>query len=166
MTILKNKESVSSADPRRVAGDRQELDVAFYLRRAFKDDENILVLNDYRFSHLGETAQIDHLIVHRAGFIIVESKSIYGEVKLNSQGEWSRSNKGRWSGMPSPIIQAELQRDLLKAFLGAHVEQFLGTLLGVQMQAQRVGCTLYGIQQLYSAPGHHVGGDESKSCQK
>lgn len=146
MTILKNKEPITSADPRWVAGDRQEQDVAFYLRRAFKDDENILVLNDYRFTHLGETAQIDHLIVHRAGFIIIESKSIYGEVKLNSKGEWSRSYKGRWSGMPSPIIQAELQRDLLKAFLGANVEQFLGKLLGLQMQVGRrewdVFCTV------------------------
>ncbi|MDP5292561.1 NERD domain-containing protein [Oceanimonas sp. CHS3-5] len=137
MTILKNKEPMTSVDPRWIAGDKQERDVAFYLRRAFKDDENILVLNDYCFTHLGETAQIDHLIVHRAGFIIIESKSIYGEVKLNSQDEWSRSYQGRWSGMPSPIIQAELQRDLLRSFLSANVEHFLGKVLGLQLQVGR-----------------------------
>ncbi len=41
MTILKYKEPSISADARQAAGDRQEHDVAFYLRRAFKDDENI-----------------------------------------------------------------------------------------------------------------------------
>ncbi|GAA3722486.1 nuclease-related domain-containing protein [Oceanisphaera sediminis] len=137
MAILKNKEPLTTDDPRWAAGYRQEQDVAFYLRRAFKDDENILILNDYRFTHNGETAQIDHLVVHRAGFIIIESKSIYGEVKVNALGEWSRSYKGQWSGMPSPIIQAEMQRDLLKAFLGDHVDKFLGKLLGIQMKVAR-----------------------------
>jgi len=137
MTILKCKEPSRANTSRQAAGDRQEQDVAFYLRRAFKDDGNILVLNDYRFTHNGETAQIDHLIVHRAGFIIIESKSIYGEVKVNDQGEWSRSYKGRWSGMPSPIRQAELQMELLKDFLSDNVECFLGKLLGLQMQVRR-----------------------------
>ncbi|MBV0934453.1 NERD domain-containing protein [Marinobacterium weihaiense] len=129
MTILKYKEPSATTDPRRAAGERQEQDVAFYLRRAFKNDPNILVLNDYRFTHNDETAQIDHLIVHRAGFIVIESKSIYGEVKVNAQGEWSRSYKGQWSGMPSPIRQAELQMELLRDFMGAHVEHFLGKML-------------------------------------
>ncbi len=146
MTILKYKEPSTATGPRQAAGERQEQNVAFYLRRAFKDDENILVLNDYRFTHNGETAQIDHLIVHRAGFIIIESKSIYGEVKVNDQGEWSRSYKGQWSGMLSPIRQAELQMELLKAFLSANVEHFLGKLLGLQMQVGgrewRVLCTV------------------------
>lgn len=110
MTILKQKDFTEHTNPRLAAGEQQEKDVAFYLRRAFKDDENILVLNDYRFTFNDEIAQIDHLVVHRAGFIIIESKSIYGEVKVNGHGEWSRSYKGNWSGMPSPIIQAELQK--------------------------------------------------------
>ena len=134
MTILKYKEPSTATGSRQSAGDRQEQDVAFYLRRAFKDDENILVLNDYRFAHNGETAQIDHLIVHRTGFLVIESKSIYGEVKVNTQGEWSRSYKGLWSGMPSPIRQAELQMELLRDFLGANVKNFLGKMLMGRVQ--------------------------------
>lgn len=136
MTILKTKDFLESTTVRQAAGDRQEKDVAFYLRRAFKDDPNILVLNDYRFTHNGEAAQIDHLIVHRAGFIVIESKSIYGEVKVNAQGEWSRSYKGQWSGMPSPIRQAELQMELLRDFLSDNVEAFLGKLFGLQIQVR------------------------------
>lgn len=136
MTILKQKDFSDTKDPRLAAGDKQEKDVAFYLRRAFKDDENILVLNDFRFTFNDEVAQIDHLIVHRAGFIIIESKSIYGEVKVNTRGEWSRSYKGQWSGMPSPIIQAGLQKDLLRQLLINNVELFLGKLLGIQTQVR------------------------------
>src|SRR5690554_7679453 len=36
--------------------------------------------------------------------------------------------------MPSPIRQAELQQDLLKALLRDHVGQLLGKLLGIQTQ--------------------------------
>ena len=134
MTILKQKDFTEHTNPRLAAGEQQEKDVAFYLRRAFKDDDNILVLNDYRFTYNGETAQIDHLVVHRAGFIIIESKSIYGEVKVNDHGEWSRSFKGQWTGIPSPIIQAELQKDLLRQLMIANVEKFLGKIIGIQTQ--------------------------------
>lgn len=134
MTILKQKDFTEHTNPRLAAGEQQEKDVAFYLRRAFKNNENFLVLNDYRFTFNDEIAQIDHLVVHRTGFIIIESKSIFGEVKVNSHGEWSRSYKGQWTGMPSPIIQAELQKDLLRKLMIANVELFLGKILGIQTQ--------------------------------
>ncbi|MBN8447368.1 MAG: NERD domain-containing protein [Gammaproteobacteria bacterium] len=130
--ILKDKTQTSSASIKLDAGMKQEQDVAFYLRRAYKDRDNVMVFNDIRLSHGGEHAQIDHLIVYSFGFIVVESKSIRGEVKVNEYSEWSRSYKGQWSGMPSPIKQAELQLSLLKQLLRAHDSQLLGTLLGMQ----------------------------------
>ncbi len=130
--ILKDKIQTSSASIKLDAGIKQEQDVAFYLRRAYKDRENVMVFNDIRLSHGGEHAQIDHLIVYSYGFIVVESKSIRGEVQVNEYSEWSRSYKGQWSGMPSPIKQAELQLALLKQVLSAHDSKLLGTLLGMQ----------------------------------
>ena len=132
MTIWKSKGEGVSSSPRHAAGDKQERDVAFYLRRSFKDTPDYIVFNDYSFTFNGENAQIDHLIIHRYGFLIVESKSIYGEVKVNKNGEWSRSYKGQWSGIPSPIKQAELQFQLLKSMLRDHVTEFLGKILGLQ----------------------------------
>jgi len=38
----------------------------------------------------GFNSQIDHLIIYKAGFIVVESKSIQGAVRVNSMGEWER----------------------------------------------------------------------------
>ncbi|MFC2991390.1 nuclease-related domain-containing protein [Halomonas tibetensis] len=84
--------------------------------------------------HGGERAQIDHLVIHPYGFIIIESKSIVGEVQVNAEDEWSRSYKGNWSGIASPIRQAELQQEVLKALLRNHVEKLLGKLLGIQTQ--------------------------------
>lgn len=132
MTIWKSKEESSSNSLRKAAGDRQERDVAFYLRRAFKDTEDYIVFNDYSFTFNGENAQIDHLIIHRYGFLIIESKSIYGEVKVNDKAEWSRSYKGQWSGIPSPIKQAELQAELFKDMLADNKQEFLGKILGIQ----------------------------------
>ena len=132
--ILKEKEGPAGQDERTKAGHQQEKDVAFYLRRQFGDDESILVINDLRIQHNGEHAQIDHFVVHPFGFVIIESKSIHGEVNVNRQGEWSRSYRGEWFGMPSPVRQAELQEDLVKDLLRQNVEKFLGKMLGVQMK--------------------------------
>jgi hypothetical protein len=56
--ILKDKTPVSSVSSiKQEAGILQERDVAFYLRRAYKDRDNVMVLNDIRIEHDGETAR-------------------------------------------------------------------------------------------------------------
>ncbi|MCF4009989.1 nuclease-related domain-containing protein [Rheinheimera sp. UJ63] len=140
--ILKDKTQTSSASIKLDAGIKQEHGVAFYLRRAYKNSDQVMVLNDLRIEHDGESAQIDHLIVYTYGFIVVESKSIRGEVVVNEQGEWSRSYKGQWSGMPSPIKQAELQLKLLKQYLCANTEKVIGKFLGIQ---QGLGARCYDV---------------------
>ena len=123
--IVTEKEMSKSSNPLIASGDRQEKDVAFFLKRAFKDEKGIFIFNDYRFSFDGENAQIDHLILYPFGFLIVESKSITGQVKVNSFGEWSRSYKDNWRGMASPIEQMELQRELLNKMLTSHGNELL-----------------------------------------
>lgn len=140
--ILKDKTQTGSTSAKLDAGIKQEQDVAFYLRRAYKDRDNVMVINDLRIEHDGEVAQIDHLIVYTYGFIVVESKSIRGEVSVNEHGEWSRSYKGQWSGMPSPIKQAELQLTLLKQYLCANTLQVIGKFLGIQ---QGLGARCYDV---------------------
>jgi hypothetical protein len=115
--IIKNKEVTTSIDVRQLAGNKQEQDVAFFLRRAFKDHEKVFVFNDLRIEHNNEVAQIDHLVLYVYGFILIESKSITGEVKINTDEEWSRSYNGKWAGMRSPIKQVELQQKLLRELL-------------------------------------------------
>ena len=135
--ILKEKTLQKAASATAKAGQKQEQDVAYYLRRAFKESKQIFVFNDIKFSHHDETAQIDHLILYPYGFILIESKSITGEVTVNTHEEWSRSYNGQWRGMPSPIKQTELQKKLLVDLLESNVEQILGTLLTIQKHLSR-----------------------------
>lgn len=127
--IVKNKETSSANNVRQIAGDKQEQDVAFFLRRAYKDDQQVFVFNDLRFEHNEEVAQIDHLILYPYGFVLIESKSITGEVKVNKNQEWIRSYRQQWSGMRSPIKQVELQERLLRELLYENRVQMLPTKL-------------------------------------
>ncbi|MCG9723167.1 nuclease-related domain-containing protein [Shewanella sp. Isolate7] len=136
--ILKNKSLQAVQSPQAYAGQKQEQDVAFFLRRAFKDHPQVLVINDFKFSFNDETAQIDHLIVYTYGFILIESKSIKGQVKVNQQGEWTRSHQGNWFGMASPIKQVELQQALLLQLLSHYRSEILGKLLGFKQQGFRL----------------------------
>ena len=138
--ILKDKELQNVKSANTIAGQKQELDVAFYLRREFKNNPEVFIINDFKFSHNDETAQIDHLIVYPFGFILIESKSISGEVKVNQQGEWTRSHRSKWSGMPSPIKQVELQEQLLNMFLHHNRAKILGKILGIKQQSFQMRC--------------------------
>jgi hypothetical protein len=135
--ILKDKTFQNVVSPTAKAGQKQEQDVAFFLRRAFKDHKQVYVINDFKFTHNDETAQIDHLIVYTYGFILIESKSIKGEVKVNGLGEWTRSLYDKWSGMATPIKQVELQQELLKELLHENREVILSKLLGFKQQSFR-----------------------------
>lgn len=138
--ILKTKTLQNTQTPQTMAGQKQEQDVAFYLRRAFKDHPEVLVINDFRFTFNGETAQIDHLIIYPYGFVLIESKSIKGHVEVNQHGEWTRSQGNHWFGMPSPIKQVELQQSLLKEMLKQHRSEILGKLLGIKQQGFGMRC--------------------------
>jgi len=138
--ILKDKQLVNANSPTSIAGQQQEQDVAFYLRRAFKDHEQVLVINDFGFSHNEENAQIDHLIIYPFGFILIESKSISGEVKVNKHGEWTRSVGQKWTGMASPIKQVELQQKLFREYLFEHRASILPKLFGIRQQSFGMRC--------------------------
>ncbi|MEN8616316.1 nuclease-related domain-containing protein [Shewanella baltica] len=138
--ILKTKSFQNTQTQQAIAGQKQEQDVAFYLRRAFKDHPEVLVINDFRFTFNDETAQIDHLIIYTYGFVLIESKSIKGHVEVNQQGEWTRSHGSKWFGMPSPIKQVELQQALLKEMLKQHRSEILGKLLGIRQQSFGMRC--------------------------
>ncbi len=136
--IFKDKDVIKTNDPKQISGQLQEGDVAFYLRRAYKDRSNVHVLNDIKIQINGETAQIDHLICYSYGFIIVESKSIKGRVSINPEGEWSRSYKNEWFGIKSPIKQALMQMAILKEFLKSNSDEMFGAaVFGVNKASHR-----------------------------
>ncbi len=87
----RNPEEHGETDKFSVAGAKAEEQMAFYLKRAFADDPNVYVFNDIRLQgDDDDAAQIDHLVLHRHGFVIVESKSVSTGVAVNEHGEWVR----------------------------------------------------------------------------
>ena len=107
------------------AGDEAEKQMAFYLKRAFGDDPAVQIFHNLRLEDGSEVAQIDHLVLHRNGAVIVESKSVTSSVRINERDEWTREWNGRWTGMPSPVLQARRQADLLRKMLRARREELL-----------------------------------------
>ncbi|TVQ59176.1 MAG: NERD domain-containing protein [Phycisphaerales bacterium] len=127
-----------AAQRRRAAGEAAESQMAFYLHRALGDEPGVHILNNRRFvdphqpEHNGApgVCQIDHLVVHRRGMFIVESKSATGVVTVRDDGhggdEWTRRYQGKEHGFPSPIKQANRQADFLRTLLNRHCESLLG----------------------------------------
>jgi len=120
--IVKDADPVDSNSIRAKAGARAEHDMAFYLRRSFGNHRpDVLVFHDVRFTHEGEVAQIDHLVIHRHGMFIIETKSVSGELHIDRHGQFARVfSRSRREGMESPVRQAERQADLLRRLLIAN----------------------------------------------
>ena len=107
---------VKTTDKFSQAGINSEKQMAFYLKRGFGDNPKVLILNNLRFNFNDDPAQIDHLVIHKYGMIIIESKSVTNKVTINERGEWIRHYKYD-QGMASPIKQAERQANYLKKYL-------------------------------------------------
>lgn len=130
---------------KRKAGEKQEAAVAYQLARALRNYDDVFIYNDVRIFHDGFNAQIDHLILYPAGFILLESKSINGKVAVNKQGEWSRSYNNQWQGMKSPVVQLDNQQDLLISHLNHHAPHLLKKSLGLQGYFTKRKYDLYAI---------------------
>jgi hypothetical protein len=101
------------------SGRAAEEQMAFYFKRFFERKQDIHVLNGIRLVFDGDAAQIDHLIIHPYGFVIVESKSVQGKIQMKDDGQWIRwFGDNQSKGMASPITQAQLQIEFLKSALG------------------------------------------------
>lgn len=133
--IVKALEPQDHADPLRRAGYDAERQMAHYLKRAFAEDPYKFVFHNLRLERRGEVAQLDHLILHRFGLTVVESKSVAGQVSVNEHGEWTRWWNRQGRGMPSPVLQARRQLDLLLALLGDHTAELMDrSLLGLKQR--------------------------------
>lgn len=137
MIVKQTEIDILPSDPLRRAGLQAERQMAFYLHRDFAIDPKFSILNDIRLVDPDQpepdgrpgVCQIDHLVLHRWGAIIIESKSVTDEVAVRDDGggdEWTRKFRGRVDGFASPIQQARRQGEFLRAFLQHHRESLLG----------------------------------------
>ena len=142
-------------DVRGVAGWSAEQDVGFRLERAFGDPAkaNVRVFNDLRcpVTHAsgavvpGDYFQIDHLVLHSHGAVIIESKSVHGEMHVDRLGQWQRRSGRYVDNISSPLTQAQQQADALRALLRSANPPLLGKFVGLQ-----VGITSFPIVPMVS----------------
>lgn len=116
--IHKELDDLTANDKYAAAGRKAEEKMAFYLKRFFQTADDIHVLNGIRLERDGDAAQMDHLLIHPFGLIIVESKSVAGKIQIKDDGQWLRWYGNESRGMASPITQARLQAEFLRAELG------------------------------------------------
>ncbi|MGL5002037.1 MAG: nuclease-related domain-containing protein, partial [Casimicrobium sp.] len=92
---------------------------AHYLDMHHRDSQNVAVLHDLRLSIDGQSAQIDHLLMARAGwFFLLETKNFGGNLRINEHGEFSvRYSSGREFGIPSPLEQSKRHEVVLRKVL-------------------------------------------------
>lgn len=130
--LAKDLDSFSSDIPRELAGRRAEEQMAFYLKRQFQAHPGIWVFNGLRFEYEGIYSQIDHLLLTKLGFFVVESKSVTTRVRVSETGEWERFVDGDWKGMASPLLQGEAQLWQLLNLLCDNSKTLMGRYFGVQ----------------------------------
>ncbi|MGB4813017.1 MAG: NERD domain-containing protein [Methylophilaceae bacterium] len=126
--IFKENNNSAPIDKFEKAGYDAERKVAFYLKMAFGENPDLLILNDLRVESGDITAQMDHLAIHQHGIIIIESKSVAGKLQVQDDGQWIRwyaqSNaKDKSIGMPNPIKQAKIQGQTLMNVLSKAINE-------------------------------------------
>lgn len=130
--LAKDLDPFSSDIPRELAGRRAEEQMAFYLKRQFQAHPDIWVFNGLRFEYEGIYSQIDHLLLTKLGFFVVESKSVTTRVRVSETGEWERFVDGDWKGMASPLLQGEAQLLQLLRLLCDNASTLMGRWFGIQ----------------------------------
>ncbi len=115
--IKKELDPFVAKDKNAAAGRKAEEQMAFYLKRFFASRADVFVLNGIRLEQDGDAAQMDHLVLHRYGVIVVESKSVAGKIQIKDDGQWIRWYGKESSGMASPVTQARLQLRFMRDYL-------------------------------------------------
>ena len=95
------------------AGIKGEQSILFELKNSHMD---MYVLHDLFLEHNGLTAQIDFLVLTPQRFFVLESKQLYGDIRITERGEFIRRYKGGGEeGFYSPVTQNQRHIDLIHA---------------------------------------------------
>ena len=92
-----------------------EENVAFELNNSYLP---IIVLHDLRLEHEGLSAQIDYLIITTKFCLVVECKNLFGNLEVNSRGEFIReltfNGTRKKEGIYSPVTQNVRHMEMIK----------------------------------------------------
>lgn len=76
------------------------------------------ILHDLHFEFEGLSAQIDYLIITKKVFIVIECKNLFGDIEINSEGDFIRTMDYGYGkkkeGIYSPITQNQRHLEMIK----------------------------------------------------
>jgi hypothetical protein len=121
--IFKELDSFESQNADTLAVHRAQEQMTYYLRRAFGTSEGIDALSGLRLSSGDIEVQIDHLVMHPYGMVIVDCQSVLGGLQVRHDGQWLRWRNSQAVEMPSPIERVFAQAAALQRFLEKKVKQ-------------------------------------------
>ena len=99
-------------------GIQGETSAAHFLNNHLSASKNWMLIHDLRITVDGEVAQIDHLMVGRVGFILIETKTFGGDITVNVHGEFAVQYPGeRIYDIPSPYEQSRRHENVLQKLL-------------------------------------------------
>lgn len=112
---IKNSEEIDKDIKRIGYGIKGENEIIFELKNA---NLGMYVLHDVTYEHNGNKVQIDFLIFTRGHNYIIECKNLYGNITIDSSGQFFRNfiydGKEIRESIYSPLTQAKRHQDLLK----------------------------------------------------
>ncbi len=91
-----------------------------HLERSLMDLPDLRVFNGLRLVQGQHAFTLDHLVLHRHGFIVVENAVMMLELNVNVRGEWTHSYCDAPLRVPSPQLQVERKLKRLHSFLEPH----------------------------------------------
>ena len=121
--IFKGLDPLDWQDQSAVARRTAQEQMPYYLQRYFGDSGEVDVLNQLRVSTAGVVTQVDHLVLHPYGLVLVDSTSVSGPLQVQEDGRWMCRHHNQVGMIRSPVAQAYLQTLSLRAFLEKKVQQ-------------------------------------------
>ncbi len=90
------------------------------LERSLMDLPDVRVFNGLRLLQGQYAFTLDHLVLHRHGFIVIENAAMMLELSVNALGEWTHVYCDAPLRIPSPHVQLERKLKRLHSFLEPH----------------------------------------------
>ena len=97
-------------------------DLAFLMKVIFAKNPavkrlGIRVFNGLRFEMDNYAIQIDHLILHKCGMIVIENRSETADIDINLIGQWTQTYKNKSLKITSPLEQGERKMEFIRSVL-------------------------------------------------
>jgi hypothetical protein len=87
------------------------------LERSLMDLPDLRVFSGLRLVQGQHAFTLDHLVLHRHGFIVIENAAMMKGLSVNTMGEWTHTYCDAPLRIPSPQVQVERKLKRLHSFL-------------------------------------------------